>query len=103
LIHKCQRAQEDRLINYKVLNTLTTVTRGLFLIVGPMSSNSRHCTAQTSILFIYIHNTNNNHIAHPHLLMRTTSEWFLPTWPTFKDRLVNENPWMQRVLVLTVH
>ena len=91
LIYKCQRAQEDRMINYKVLNTPTIVTRGLFLIVGPMSSNSRQCTAQTFISFFYIHNTNNIHIAHTQLLVQATGERFLLAMPTFRDRLVNEN------------
>jgi hypothetical protein len=42
-------------------------------------------------------------IAHPHLLMRATSEWFLPAWSTFKHDLASESHWLQPMLVLTVH
>ena len=41
-------------------------------------------------------------IAHPHLLVRATSERFLPTWATFRAGLASENHWLQPVLVLTV-
>ena len=42
-------------------------------------------------------------IAHPHLLMRATSERFLPAGATFRVGLASENHWLQQVLVLTVH
>ena len=42
-------------------------------------------------------------IAHPHLLVRATSERFLPTWATFRAGLASENHWLQPVLVLTIH
>ena len=42
-------------------------------------------------------------IAHPHLLVRTTSKWFLPAGATFRDGLASESHWLQPMLVRTVH
>ena len=42
------------------------------------------------------------HIAHPHLLVRATSEPFLLVRATFKNVLANESHWLQQVLVRTV-
>ena len=42
-------------------------------------------------------------VAHPHLLVRATSERFLPARGTFRVRLASESHWLQPVLVLTIH
>ena len=42
-------------------------------------------------------------IHFPHLLVRATSEWFLPVGGTFRVILANESHWLQPMLVLTVH
>ena len=42
-------------------------------------------------------------IAHPHLLVRATSERFLSIGGTFGVGLASESHWLQLVLVLTVH
>ena len=42
-------------------------------------------------------------IPHPHLLVRGTNEWFLPTGATFRVGLASESHWLQPVLVHTVH
>ena len=42
-------------------------------------------------------------IAHPHLLVRATSERFLPAGGTFRAILASESHWLQPVLVLSVH
>ena len=42
-------------------------------------------------------------IAHPHLLVRATSERFLPAWASLGAGLASENHWLQPMLVLTVH
>jgi hypothetical protein len=41
-------------------------------------------------------------IAHPHLLVRASSERFLPARDTFRVELANESHWLQPVLVLSV-
>jgi hypothetical protein len=35
------------------------------------------------------------YIAHPHLLVRATSEQFLPTWSTFRHGLASESHWLE--------
>ena len=47
--------------------------------------------------------TSNEHIVHPYLLMRATSERFLPVGATFRVGLTSESHWLQLVLVSTVH
>jgi hypothetical protein len=42
-------------------------------------------------------------ITHPHLLVRATSERFLPAGALLQLGLVSESHWLQPVLVLTVH
>ena len=42
-------------------------------------------------------------IAHPHLLVLATSEWFLLARATFKIGLASDNHLLQPVLVLTDH
>ena len=42
-------------------------------------------------------------IAHPHLLVRETSERFLPSWSTFRVGLISESHWLQLVMILTIH
>jgi hypothetical protein len=42
-------------------------------------------------------------IHSPHLLVRATSERFLPTWGTFRAILASESHWLQLVLVFSVH
>ena len=41
-------------------------------------------------------------IAHPHLLVRATSEQFLPARATFRSVLASESHWLQPMLVLTI-
>ena len=42
-------------------------------------------------------------IHSPHLMVRATSERFLPTGGTFRAILANESHWLQPMLVLSVH
>ena len=42
-------------------------------------------------------------IAHQHLLVHATSEWFLLAWATFRDGLASESHWLHPVLVHIVH
>ena len=42
-------------------------------------------------------------IAHPHLLVRVTSEWFLLAGVNFRAALASENHLLQLVLKLDVH
>jgi hypothetical protein len=42
-------------------------------------------------------------IAHPHLLVRATSERLLPAWGTFKVGLTSESHGLQPMLVLTIY
>ena len=41
-------------------------------------------------------------IAHPHLLMQASSDWFLPARTTFRSVLARESHRLQPLLVLTV-
>ena len=41
-------------------------------------------------------------IAHPHLLVRATSERFLQTRVTFRSVLTSESHWLQLLMALTV-
>ena len=42
-------------------------------------------------------------IAHPHLLVWATSEWFLTAGATFRVGLACEGHWMQPMMVLIVY
>ena len=43
---------------------------------------------------------NGSLVAHPHLLVRVTSERFLPAGSTFRHGLAGESHWLQPMLVL---
>ena len=42
-------------------------------------------------------------IAHPHILVRATSERFLLAWVTLRVGSTSKTHWLQLVLALTVH
>ena len=52
---------------------------------------------------IYNHMKTQFFEAHPHLMVRATSERFLPPGATFRVGLASESRWLQPVMVLTVH
>ena len=58
--------------------------------------NLEHCISDPKIHMI------EPLIAHPHLLVRATSERFPPARATFRSVLASESHWLQPLLVLTV-
>ena len=45
----------------------------------------------------------NRVIVNPHILVRTTNEWFLPAGATFRAGSASENQRLQLMLVVAVH